>query len=123
MRTTIIRFFLNIWLKIPFGYICRVHHKDAHITLLKNYWVVMSRDGTSDALPITVISYTLQHELALRMKAIGYDVNAFFDYKPEANEDTEVSTSTSTSTSKTLNDAAVLASIVATSEAAFLDKA
>ena len=79
MLTTTIRFFLHLWLRIPFGYICRVHHKDSHMTLRKDYWVIMTSRKTSQTLPITLVSHHLQNEFALRMKAIGYDVDEFFD--------------------------------------------
>lgn len=49
MVTTIIRFFLNIWLKVPFGYICRVHHKDSYMTLRKDYWIIVTHGQTTDA--------------------------------------------------------------------------
>ena len=84
MLTAIIRFFLNIWLKVPFGYICRVHHNDSHMTLRKDYWIVVSRGKATDMLPITFVSHHLQNEFALRMKAIGYDVDAYFDKNAHA---------------------------------------
>lgn len=119
MRTTIIRFFLNIWLRLPFGHICRIHHDKAHITLLKNYWVVVSDGASSDALPITVISPALQHELALRMKAIGYDVDAYFDNHTataaQAKEDTTVVNH------KPVTDAAIVAAMVETTRTSFMD--
>ena len=79
MLTNTIRFLLHLWLRIPFGYICRVHHKDSHVTLLKDYWVVMTSGKTNQKLPITLLSHHFQNELALRMKAIGYDVDVFFE--------------------------------------------
>lgn len=85
MVTTIVRFFLKLWLKVPFGYICRVHHKDSYMTLRKDYWIIVTHGNTTDALPITFVSHHLQHEFALRMKAIGYDVDQYFDKNAHAN--------------------------------------
>lgn len=90
MRSAIVRFFLNIWLKIPFGYICRVHHETSHMTLRKDYWVIVTSGKSTDALPITFVSHHLQHEFALRMKAIGYDVGTFFDDQPTGAESVAV---------------------------------
>lgn len=84
MLTAIIRCFLKIWLKVPFGYICRVHHNDSHMTLRKDYWIVVSRGKATDMLPITFVSHHLQNEFALRMKAIGYDVDTYFDKNAHA---------------------------------------
>ena len=85
MLTNTIRFLLHLWIRIPFGYICRVHHKDSHMTLRKDYWVVMTNGKTSRTLPITLLSHHLQHEFALSMKKIGYDVDVFFDKNAYAN--------------------------------------
>lgn len=49
------------------------------MTLRKDYWVIMTSGKTNQTLPITLVSHHLQNEFALRMKAIGYDVDAFFD--------------------------------------------
>ena len=84
MVAAIIRFTLNLWLKVPFGYICRVYHNDSHMTLRKDYWIVVTRGNATDMLPITFVSHHLQNEFALRMKAIGYDVDAYFDKNAHA---------------------------------------
>lgn len=89
ITTCIVRFVLRIWLKIPFGYICRVHHQDAYMTLHKNYWVHVVNGNSIDTLPINVVSHHLQNEFALRMKAIGYNVDEFFDHNAYAHVATD----------------------------------
>lgn len=79
MFSTLVHLALNLWLKVPFGYVCRIHHKDAHMTLRKDFWVVFTNGNTTDTLPVTVISHHLQHEFAMRMKDLGYHMDAFFD--------------------------------------------
>lgn len=84
MFQPIVRLALAIWMRMPFGYICRVHHGTSHMTLRKDFWIIVSDGKTTDALPINTVSHHLQNEFALRMKAIGYDVDTYFDHNGDA---------------------------------------
>lgn len=84
MFQPIVRLALAIWMRLPFGHICRVHHGTSHMTLRKDFWIIVSDGNTTDALPINAVSHHLQNEFALRMKAIGYNVDAYFDHKGDA---------------------------------------
>ncbi len=84
MFQPIVRLALALWMRIPFGYICRVHHGAGHMTLRKDFWIIVSDGKTTDALPINTVSHHLQNEFALRMKAIGYNVDAYFDHNGDA---------------------------------------
>lgn len=82
------------------------------MTLRKDYWVIMTSRKTSQTLPITLVSHHLQNEFALRMKAIGYDVDAFFDKNAYARvkplHDIQIQTDSSRSEDLLVNDRAKL---------------
>lgn len=64
----IVWWFVQTW---PFGSLCILQNDDGStITLLKNYYVVVSDGNSSDALPITFISQKLvdRFEIEIRKK-------------------------------------------------------
>ena len=71
---------LNLWLRIPFGRICRVHQGASSMTLRKDFWIIVSDGVSFDTLPISAVSSFMQNELALRMRSVGYDINKYFDH-------------------------------------------
>lgn len=74
------RFFvLGLWLIIPVGRICRVRQGNSTMTLRKDFWIIVSDGISKDTLPISAVSSFMQHELALRMQSIGYDISKYFD--------------------------------------------
>jgi hypothetical protein len=68
------RFFLKIWLKIPFGYICIIKLPGGvSYSLTKDYHVIYSDDFAEGAIPLLLCPKRIIQVFENRMKELGYN--------------------------------------------------
>jgi hypothetical protein len=65
---------LGVWLKVPFGTICKFQYGALTVTVKKNFWLIMDDGHSKDALPITFVSQELVTAVSAEMLRKGYSL-------------------------------------------------